>query len=282
MTAKEVTAAALDWAKASGDIWARRWADTDAALAGLSPHLLAAICAAPPHGSFKAFEIGCGPGSTTLDVAEACPAAEIVACDISASLAAIAAQRLAGHPGVRVVVGDAQALAPAEAPIDFIFSRHGVMFFEDPVRAFTSLRSATSAGGRLVFSCFRSWELNPWASELASAAAGRTVAAPGREPGGFAFADPEYVSDILASAGWSDAKADAVDFTYHAAEGQGATASALSFLSELGPAARILESFDGEERSAGLERMQRIIEGRFDGRAVAFPAAAWIWSASAG
>ncbi|MES2136232.1 MAG: methyltransferase domain-containing protein [Pseudomonadota bacterium] len=271
-----------DWANTSGDVWARRWQDIDAGLAEVSPHLLDAVRASAPRGRFKAFEVGCGPGSTTIEVADAFAEADVVACDISPALAQIARHRLANRARVRVVVGDAQAIAPSEAPLDVIFSRHGVMFFDDPVRAFESLRTAARPGAGLAFSCFRDWELNPWASEVASAAAGRAVPAPGREPGGFAFADRDYVLALLASTGWVDPEARAVDFNYVAGAGSDALHDALSFLADLGPAARLLESLAEHERRTGLQRMRGVIERHFDGQAVAFPAAAWVWRAKAG
>lgn len=278
---ENLAAGVSQWATTSGSVWARRWRDTDAGLAGLSPYLLSAVKAAAPEGPFRAFDIGCGPGTTTLDVAAACPQAEVIACDVSADLAEIARQRSSGNPRIRVVEGDAQGHAGGEGPIDLFFSRHGVMFFDDPVRAFRSFRNAANPGASMVFSCFQNWELNPWASELADAAAGRTLPPPGREPGGFAFADPNYVREILEAAGWADATALDVQFDYVAGEGADAVDSALSFFSELGPSSRLIESLSAHERSAAMQRMRGVIERHQDGGKVAFEAAAWIWSAKA-
>jgi SAM-dependent methyltransferase len=274
-------AAVPEWATTSGDIWAQRWRDTDAGLARLAPHLLSTILAAAPAGSFSAFDVGCGPGSTSIAVAEARSDAMITACDISPALADVARQRTAEIGRVRVVLGDAEAVAAQERPFDLIFSRHGVMFFPDPIRAFRSLRRAVNPGAALVFSCFRGWESNPWASELASAAVGRPVPPPGREPSGFAFADPDYVRTILGASGWTEAEPQAVDFRYVAAEGDDAVERALSFFADIGPASRIVESLPKDEMSGALERVRSVIELHHDGTAVAFPAAAWIWQAKA-
>jgi SAM-dependent methyltransferase len=272
---------AAEWATKSGDVWARRWRETDAGLEGLSAPLLGEIAAEAPSGGFEAFEVGCGAGSTAFAVAEACPEARITACDISPSLAAIARERSAGIGRIRVLVGDAEAVAAGEGPFDLIFSRHGVMFFPDPVRAFRALRGACSSGASLVFSCFQSWASNPWASQLACAAADRVLPPPGREPSGFAFADPDYVLEIFGASGWSEAEPRAVHFRYVAGTGANAVEDALSFLTDIGPASRVVQSLPEDERSAAVERMRGVIEQHFDGVAIALPAAAWIWRATA-
>jgi SAM-dependent methyltransferase len=267
-----------EWATASGDAWAELWEHTDRGLEGLSSHLLSAMRAASPKNSFRTFDVGCGPGSTSIALAEARPDASIVACDISPSLVRVAEERTAQIPNIEVVLGDAEAVAKERGPFDLIFSRHGVMFFSDPVQAFRNLRDSAGPDASLVFSCFQEWRLNPWASELASAAAGQEVPSPGRAPSGFAFADPNYVREILASAGWTGAEPRAVTFDYVA----GAVGSAMTFLSRIGPASAVLGSLTAKEQDSARERMRRVLEARSDGTTVSFPAAAWIWSAQAG
>ena len=281
MSAELPAAATPEWATTSGDIWARRWRDTDAALDALSPHLLSAVADYAPSGPFDAFEVGCGPGTTTIAMADRCPDATIAACDISPALASIAEHRTADRPNVRVLAGDAEAIAAAEGPFDLIYSRHGVMFFPDPVRAFRTLRLASNPGASMIFSCFQRWELNPWASKVADAAAGRVLPSPGREPSGFAFADPSHVLEIFGTSGWTEAEAAPVSFRYVAGAGEHAVDDALSFLADLGPASRVLQSLPEQERAAALERMRHVIEQHLQSAAVVFPAAAWIWRAKA-
>jgi hypothetical protein len=169
----------------------------------------------------------------------------------------------------------------SEGPFDLLYSRHGVMFFHDPVRAFRSFRSAAKPGASIIFSCFQSWEANPWASELASAAMGRVLPAPGREPSGFAFAEPDYVAQILNDAGWADAQVQEVGFRYEAGQGHDPVETALSFFLDIGPASRVVQSLHEEERPATVKRLRGAIERHKDGDAVAFAASAWIWSARA-
>ncbi len=282
MTSGNLAAGVSQWATRSGSVWARRWRETDSGLEGLSPHLLSAVTACAPLGQFRAFDIGCGPGTTTLEVAAACPEADITACDVSSDLAEIARQRSSGIPRIRVVEGDAEVRTGTEGPFDLFFSRHGVMFFDDPVRAFRSFRNAATPGACMVFSCFQNWDLNPWASELASAVAGSGLPAPGREPSGFAFADPDYVREILTSSGWANAAPKDVTFDYAVGEGSDAVDAALSFFSELGPSSRLLEAVPEQERRTAQGRMRDVLERHHDGTKVSFKAAAWIWSARAG
>ena len=270
-----------DWSGASGDIWARRWRDTDRALAHIGAELDHAIRGAAPIGPFRALDVGCGPGTTSLSLAASRPDASILGCDLSPALVAIAQQRAEGLGAVRFVAEDAETAARGHGPFEIIFSRHGVMFFDDPGRAFRTLRGAATPGARLVFSCFQAWDSNPWAAKLASAAAGKTLPPPGREPSGFAFADADYVRDLLTRVGWSDAEPRPLVFRYVAGEGPGAVEQALSFLAELGPASRVIEGLEESSREAALERMRQVIgKHHHDGRVI-FEGAAWIWTARA-
>ncbi len=95
--------------------------------------------------------------------------------------------------------GDATTVAGRNAPFDLLYSRHGVMFFDDPVAAFTALHAAAAPGARLVFSCFAEWSDNAFASEIARAL-GLAPPSP-RAPGPFAFQDESHVRSILTDAG---------------------------------------------------------------------------------
>ncbi|WP_162888099.1 class I SAM-dependent methyltransferase [Sphingomonas mesophila] len=270
-----------DWAGDAGATWARWWQATDRALAPVGEALDAALLAVAPSGQFRALDIGCGPGTTTLALAARRPDSTIIGCDLSEPLIAIARERAAASRNVRFLVEDAEVAAAAEGPFDLIVSRHGVMFFDNPARAFAALRLATAAGGTLVFTCFQSWHRNPWAFETVAAVAGTRVPEPGREPGGFAFADPDHVRDLLDGAGWSPDPPRAIDFDYVAGEGAAAVDDATAFLTELGPAARALAVLPPEDRAGARASLTRVIAAREHGNRIVFPAAAWLWSARA-
>lgn len=272
---------AFDWARHSGDAWTRRWREIDTALSDLASKLHSVLIDVAPDRPFRALDIGCGAGSTSEQLAHDRPDATIIGCDLSQSLVQLAQDRLGALPSVQIVLGDAQAIVCSERPFDLIFSRHGVMFFDDPVVAFRNLRAGTSDGAKLIFSCFQDWRSNPWASEVASAAADRMLPPPGREAGGFAFAEPAYVQKVLESAGWSKCEVRPAPFRYVAGAGKGADEQALNFLSEIGPASRVLDSSPDGEKAAAVERIRQVIDRHCIGDTVEFPAAAWIWSAQA-
>ncbi|MDB5707685.1 MAG: class SAM-dependent methyltransferase, partial [Sphingomonas bacterium] len=185
----------------------------------------------------------------------------------------------AALPNLSFEQGPVELLAGAHAPVDLFVSRHGVMFFPDPVAAFSAIRAAAAPAGRLVFSCFRSMALNPWASELLAEGIGVPLPAPTHTAGPFAFADPDHVRALLAAAGWRRIEATPVDFTYRAGGGADPVADALSFFSRIGPAAPSLREAAPAERAAMIERITAVLERHRSGDAVDFPGAAWLWSA---
>ena len=271
----------FEWASTSGDAWAERWREIDRALSPVGAALHETVLEAAGADPFDAFDIGCGAGATSIALGAARADSRVLGCDLSPALVEIAKSRAAGLSSVHFEVGDAVSVAAARGRFDLFLSRHGVMFFPDPVEAFRTFRGSARDGAALVFSCFQGWDKNAWASELASAAAGKELPPPGREPSGFAFAEPSYVAGLLESAGWRAAEPQSLTFDYTASHGNSPVEEALSFLSEIGPASAVVRSMEPEHRLAAIERMRSVVERHRDGTAVSFPAAAWIWRAKA-
>jgi SAM-dependent methyltransferase len=271
---------ANDWSGTVGDVWAEEWQRTDRCLAGLAVHLNAAILDMAASGGAMIVDIGCGAGATSVAAAGALPNREVVGVDISSSLIAIATERARGLDNLSFRCGPAEDHLADLAPVDLLMSRHGVMFFPDPVAAFSALRQGTVPGAGLVFSCFRETALNPWATELVTAAIGEMPPAPnGYVPGPFAFADPDVVRATLSAAGWSRIEGRPVDFAYRAGQGIDPVADALSLLQRIGPAAALLRQAPAKDRATMLGRVEAVIARYRFGDVVDFPAAAWLWSA---
>ena len=109
-------------------------------------------------------DIGCGTGDTLLAFAKAVgPSGAVLGVDVSVPMLDFAKHRAAeaGLSNVACALADATTYAFEPRWADLVYSRFGVMFFDDPVRAFTNIRSGMKAGGRLVFVCFRTMPESP-------------------------------------------------------------------------------------------------------------------------
>jgi len=269
----------FDWTGRVGDVWAQEWRRTDRSLAGVGGALNAAILAAAPgHGT--AIDIGCGAGGTSLALAARRPDLGITGIDLSPALIDVARERGAGMPNLRFDVADSQALGARGA--DLLFSRHGVMFFADPVAGFTALRGAAAPGAALVFSCFRPRACNAWALVVDGAVGNRPAPASGYAPGPYGLADADFTRDMLARTGWTGATAQPVDFRYVAGAGPNPVEDALGFFSHIGSAARTLADAAPEHREVLRASLRDALTRHVQDDAVAFDGAAWIWRATAG
>ena len=267
-----------EWEGPVGRSWASEWERTDRSFAAMTPHLLRSIGALP---GTAIVDIGCGAGEVSLAVADARPLARVLGIDISADLVATATIRSQGRVNCVFALADATTWEPDRGAPDLYVSRHGVMFFANPVGAFTHLARVAADSASLCFSCFRSPRENVWASALGELIGGGGLA-PGdpHAPGPFAFADRDYAAGLLVAAGWRDVRFDPVDYRYLAGSGPDPVGDALGFFMRIGPAARALRELPEAERRPVIARIERFLAEQSAHGEVAFPAAAWIVTAT--
>ncbi len=270
---------AYDWTGRIGDVWAEEWRRTDRSFANLTPHLNAAILAAATPQTGRIIDIGCGAGATSLAAAQALPTAHVTGIDLSSTLIEIAKHRAKTQTNATFECADITAAAPNYAPIDLYVSRHGVMFFADPIAAFAIFAEAAAPAAALVFSCFADRAANRWATEIVTATGGDADAPASTMPGPFAFADPSHVAAILQKSGWYVASPQRVDFAYRAGEGADPVADAVDYFRRIGPAASAIRDAAPEERERHIARLTQVCDRYRSGDTVEFPAAAWIWTA---
>jgi SAM-dependent methyltransferase len=113
----------------------------------------------------------------------------------------------AGAANVTLVQADAQVHRFPPDSFDLLISRFGVMFFADPVAAFTNLYAGLRNGGRLCMAVWASMADNVhWRIpfEIAVKHVGAPAPVDPREPGPMAFRDPTYLRAILEQAGFAD------------------------------------------------------------------------------
>jgi len=156
--------------------------------------------------------IGCGCGHPTLSLATRIgPGGSVTGVDISAPMLSVARELTATneHKGASInfLEVDAQVYPFEPESFEHVFSRFGVMFFEDPVTAFRNIHHALTASGTLAFCCWQSRTVNPFMTVPAQAALELLPPPPEmppRAPGPFAFAEPDYIHSILSRSGFSD------------------------------------------------------------------------------
>lgn len=265
----------MDWQAQVGRTWADNYQLTDRSFAGLTQRLLERVT---ERAGDAVLDIGCGAGELTLAIARNRPGARVVGVDVSGDLINAARRRGEQLTNAEFILADAGNWREPGFSPDLLVSRHGVMFFDDPVAAFANLHDSASTDAELVFSCFRQASENPWAVGMAKVL-GLPPAGGSTAPGPFAFADPQHVENILSAAGWQGIAFEPVDFAYVAGVGEDPVADALAFFRRIGPAAPVLRALDGAARDAAEERLAEWLEGHRSGNLIAFGAAAWIVTA---
>jgi SAM-dependent methyltransferase len=176
-------------------------------------------------------------------------------------MSALARQRIAqaGLTNAQVIVGDASAHSLEARAADLLFSRFGVMFFDDPVAAFAALRGAIRQGGRLLAVVWRPLADNPWFTVPLRAAHDLVPPQPAADPhapGPFALADENRTLEILSRAGWQHAELTRHDVPMRIAP-PGRLDEATEFAVTMGPLGRLVRELPEASRPpirAAVER----------------------------
>ncbi|MDQ1391363.1 MAG: hypothetical protein QOF30_340 [Acidimicrobiaceae bacterium] len=267
------------WNGPGGEAWATNADAQDRELQELGDAALGALAVA---SGASVLDVGCGAGTTTLTLAGRVGAGgRVVGVDVSAPVLAVARRRAAGVANVTFVQADAQTAALPGAPFDAVYSRFGLMFFDQPEAAFANLHRATAPSGRLAFVCWQATTANPWYDAPITALRGLPGVdlppplAP-EEPGPFAFADPDRVAQILGAGGWQ--RTELQEYTDEIVDDLDRR---VEFSLRQGPAARALAGAAPEVREVAATRMRDALAARLiDGR-VRLARAAWIVTAQA-
>ena len=236
----------------------RKWAEKDHMMASmLGPIARALLDHCDPAGAERVLDIGCGGGSETLMLAERLGAgARVLGVDVSAPLLTVAAQRLADTDKLPAAVdflrADASAHPFETGAWDFLFSRFGVMFFDEPVGAFRNLHRALAPGATMAFCCWQRLQDNPWVTVPLQAALQHLPPPPAPDPhapGPFALADRARLAGILDEAGFSAVAIEHRDVTMGWGSG-GDLAQTTREMLNIGPVGRLLaeEGDDVRER----------------------------------
>ena len=194
-----------DWAHERGQKWCDQLTAMEATLDPVDAPLIDAL---QLDGPLRIAEIGCGGGGTTLKVLRQAPAGSSVhGFDISPALVDKARTRAAAETGdIAIHIANAQSAPAPAGSYDRLFSRFGIMFFDDPEAAFSNLASWLAPGGRIAFAVWGPPRQNPWMTSLRDAVA-EVMDVPKPDPaapGPFRYAGGEKLLGTLKAAGLGD------------------------------------------------------------------------------
>ena len=235
----------------------------------------------------RVLDIGCGSGGTTVRLAALVgPEGEAVGVDIAPSLVAAAQRRAAeaGATNVRFLTADVQTADLGEpGSFDAAFSRFGVMFFSDPVAAFSRIHRLLRPGGTLAFSCWQDlfsneWMFIPGAAVVAVTGVLPPMPGPG-EPGPFSLAEAGRVDEVLAAAGFREIDVEATPETIVLAAADVTSWAQLS--RHVGPVELALRDADEQTREQIMTAVTDALEAQVSDGELRLSAAAYIARAQA-
>lgn len=262
----------LDWQGKVGSVWAIE-ADTLDLLLG--PSGMAGLDALGDVSHLEVMDLGCGGGHTTLALADR--GAKVTGLDISPDLMAVARARdPEGRANYRQVDAGSDDLG---GPYEALYSRCGTMFFDNPVGAFTHIRSFMKPNAPMSLVAWGDPSENGWAQmplDLAAEFVGSTVIGDG--PGPFAWANQAAFMPMLEKSGWRNLRATA--FTGVAeirlGESDDPVQRAVDFAMRIGPMASRTKGMDKDTRAKIRALLYPELKKFLDNDAVMVPTKAWI------
>ena len=244
----------------------------------LNPLSDVAIDIAEPRFDERVMDVGCGCGATSVELARR--GAKVWGIDVSAPMLSRARKRGEEYPGMVFTEADASNY-DFSSEQQLIFSRFGVMFFANPVEAFTNLRSALVPRGRMVFLCWQAANKNEWISRVGQAVKKflpePTDVPDPRAPGPFAFAEQAYLEGILRQAGFQNVEFQSLSIDLKLAS---TAEEALDFQSNIGPLSAVIAQLEGKTRDEALNAAKEVLQDSMSTEGIKLGSAVWLVTAS--
>lgn len=279
MTAVTNAAQIEAWDGPTGERWVAQAERHDRMGRGFSDKVLELLA---PHPGERILEVGCGFGALALALGTAVgPSGLVTGLDISGPMLNEARRRAAARSATNVVFekGDAQVYPLPPASFDAAVSRFGIMFFDDPVAAFTNIGESLRPGGRLVFCCWQELLRNDWVMVPAGAAL-RYVPMPDLgqpgAPGPFSFAERERISRVLSQASWHDVIVQEVVCPMQMGD---SIDDALGYLRVSEIAVALMRDVEPTTAAQAWQAVREALEPHASGEGVTLDGAVWLVSA---
>ncbi len=276
----EVGMQAEFWNEAGGRMWVDNIEQTHALIQPLGDVVLEK---AAPQAGESVLDVGCGGGLNSVEIAERVgKTGYVLGVDVSEMILDYARAQPGLQDNLEFACVDAAVEDLGKERFDLLFSRFGVMFFEDPKAAFANMRSCLKPDGRVAFLCWQAPQKNPWLSCPMQAAFEildpPEAAIDPRAPGPFSMAEADWIEEILADAGYEAVQVENIELDMP----MGQLDDAVSYSMRFGPAVEALSQAHGEQRDAVEAAIRKSFEPFAGPDGVVGPTATWLVTANRG
>ncbi len=227
----------------------------------------------------RVLDIGCGTGQTTRYAARVAAPGPVLGVDLSGRMLDRARSLSVdeGLSNVSFIQADAQTYSFPAGGFDLALSRFGVMFFADPVAAFTNIGTALCPTGRLVVMVWQARDRNEWATAIGEALdAGGPAPAPTGTADAFSLGDRDVVTATLHAAGFADVEfTDVHEPVYFGRDAD----AAYSFVRGLWSTGQRLARLDADGARRAESALRAAVAAHDTGDGVLFDSRAWIVAA---
>lgn len=232
----------------------------------------------------RILDIGFGCGETAIELAKKVgPQGQVHGVDISVAMVEAAEKKSLdkGIANLTFECGDAQTKTFPVDYYDLIFSRFGVMFFDDPIGAFKNIYKSLKPGGRLAFICWAPRDQNAWVGLPLQVVAKHLSLPPSPgsdEPGPFSLSEEPRVSGILDAVGFTNVSVESFQTPFVLGED---VDEALSFLMQLAPSGSAINNAEADEdtRARIAVDMAELLKSHESDKGIAMSAAALLVTA---
>ncbi len=266
------------WNENGGQRWAVNIERVERMLRPLADDLLAV---ASPQAGEAVLDVGCGGGPTSAAFAQAVGSTgRVLGLDVSEVILERARARFGHLPNLQFMQEDAGSFAFNPASFDLLISRFGVMFFPDPIGAFTNLRTALKPAGRMRFICWREIKINPWMGvpvRVMFEHLPKPLPLPPHAPGPFGLADETHLRGVLESAGFTG-----IQLTSHEKMlDLGSIDEAVEQMTRMGPAAPAFDEAAPALQAEVVKALRTSFAAHLTQGTVQLSSTTWLASASA-